>query len=122
MVSDQELGSEEHVDDDAGELKDDTTYKAYDLVPILYLDDRDENKGQSILTECDVSTSVGIDWTVGHRGLCSTNRLHNKGNYVLKSLSTLCLTEVVKRAYTRTKYNGVLKAKFSTKLHGIGTR
>ena len=56
IVSNQELGGEEHVDDDASELEDDTTYRVYGLLPALYPDDRDENEGQLILTECDVPT------------------------------------------------------------------
>jgi hypothetical protein len=56
IVSNQELGGEDHVDDDAGELEDDATYRVYGLAPTLYPDDRDKNKGRSILTECDMST------------------------------------------------------------------
>ena len=44
IVSNQELGGEEHVDDDAGELEDNTTYRVYGLAPTLYPDDRDENE------------------------------------------------------------------------------
>jgi len=57
IVSDQELGSEGHVYDNAAELEGNTT-------------------------ECDVSARYGGGPSTGHRSLCSADGLHDKGNYI----------------------------------------